>query len=178
MTTADLRPLGAHLQSDAVLLRAECLGRCVPGKILVAGVTFDVRGGETLALVGPSGSGKTSLLRLLNRLDEPTSGTVFLNGADYRQLVPRDLRRRVGMVTQRAYLFPGTVAGNLRFGPGQRGEELPDDQVDELLSGVGLVGYAARNVATLSVEKHSESRLHAYWLTRPRYCCSDCPKRS
>jgi putative ABC transport system ATP-binding protein len=142
--------LGAHLQSDAVLLRAERLCRCVSGKILVAGATFDVRGGETLAIVGPSGSGKTSLLRLLNRLDEPTSGTVFLNGADYRQLVPRDLRRRVGMVTQRPYLFPGTVAQNLRFGPRQRGEELPDDQVDELLSGVGLVGYAARNVANLS----------------------------
>jgi putative ABC transport system ATP-binding protein len=150
MTTADLRPIGARPQSDAVLLRAERLGRRVPGKILVAGATFDVRGGETLAIVGPSGSGKSSLLRLLNRLDEPTSGTVFLNGADYRQLVPRDLRRRVGMVTQRPYLFPGTVAHNLRFGPRQRGEELPDDQVDELLSGVGLVGYAARNVANLS----------------------------
>jgi putative ABC transport system ATP-binding protein len=54
------------------------------------------------------------------------------------------------MVTQRPYLFPGTVAQNLRFGPRQRGEELPDDQVDELLSGVGLVEYAARNVANLS----------------------------
>jgi putative ABC transport system ATP-binding protein len=142
--------MGAHLQSDAVVLRAERLARCVSGKILVAGATFDVGGGETLAVVGPSGSGKTSLLRLLNRLDEPTSGTVFLNGADYRQLVPRDLRRRVGMVTQRPYLFPGTVAQNLRFGPKQRGEELPNDQVDELLSGVGLEGYAARNVANLS----------------------------
>ena len=107
MTTADLHPMGAHLQSDAILLKAERLGRCVPGKILVAGATFDVRGGETLALVGPSGSGKTSLLRLLNRLDEPTSGTVFLNGADYRQLRPRDLRRRVGMVTQRPPLSTG-----------------------------------------------------------------------
>ena len=54
------------------------------------------------------------------------------------------------MVTQRPYLFPGTVAQNLRFGPKQRGEELPNDQVDELLSGVGLEGYAARNVANLS----------------------------
>ena len=150
MTTADLHPMGAHLQSDAVVLRAERLGRCIPAKILVAGAAFDVRVGETLAIVGPSGSGKTSLLRLLNRLDEPTSGTVFLNGADYRQLAPRDLRRRVGMVTQRPYLFPGTVAENLGFGPKQRGEELPGDQVDELLSGVGLVGYAERNVANLS----------------------------
>jgi ABC-type transport system involved in cytochrome bd biosynthesis fused ATPase/permease subunit len=128
-------------------------------------------------IVGPSGLGKTSLLRLLNRLDEPTSGTVFLSGADYRQLVTRDLRRRVGMVTQRPYLFSGTVAENLRLRPRQRGEELPGDQIDELLSGVSLVGYAARNVATLSVEKHSESRLHAYWLTRPRYCCSMSRRR-
>src|SRR5271166_4209933 len=142
--------MGAHLQSDAVLLRAEHLGRSVPGKILVADATFDVHRGETLAIVGPSGSGKTSLLRLLNRLDEPTSGTEFLDGADYRQLAPPELRRRVGMVMQRPYLFPGTVAENLRFGPRQRGEEMPDDQVDKLLAGVGLVGYAARNVSNLS----------------------------
>jgi len=142
--------MGAHLQSHAVLLRAEHLSRSVPGKILVADATFDVHRGETLAIVGPSGSGKTSLLRLLNRLDEPTSGTEFLDGADYRQLAPTDLRRRVGMVMQRPYLFPGTVAENLRFGPRQRGEEMPDDQVDKLLAGVGLVGYAARNVANLS----------------------------
>jgi putative ABC transport system ATP-binding protein len=54
------------------------------------------------------------------------------------------------MVTQRPYLFPGTVAENLRFGPRQSGEELADDRVDELLAGVGLGGYAGRNVANLS----------------------------
>jgi putative ABC transport system ATP-binding protein len=142
--------MGADLQSNGVLLRAVRLGRSVPKKILVADAAFDVRRGETLVIVGPSGSGKTSLLRLLNRLDEPTSGTVFLGGADYRQLAPRDLRRRVGMVTQRSYLFPGTVAENLRFGPRQHGEELPDVRVDELLAGVGLGGYDSRNVANLS----------------------------
>src|ERR1700719_3394587 len=99
MTTAALHPLGAPLQSDRVLLRAERLGRCVPGKILVAGASFDVRGGETLAIVGPSGSGKTSLLRLLNRLDEPTGGTVFVEGTDYRGIEHRDLRSRLGLVS-------------------------------------------------------------------------------
>src|SRR6478752_5942399 len=142
--------MSAPLIPAPVILRAEHLARSVKDKTLVQDASFELRKGEVLAITGPSGSGKTSLLRLLNRLDEPTSGTVFLNGADYRQLAPRDLRRRVGMVTQRPYLFPGTVAQNLRFGPRQRGEELPDDQVDELLSGVGLVGYAARNVANLS----------------------------
>lgn len=135
---------------DATVLRAESLGRSVPGKLLVDGATFEVRKGETLAIVGPSGSGKSSLLRLMNRLDEPTSGTVYLDGVDYRQIAPRELRRRVGMVLQRPFLFAGSVADNLQFGPRQRGEELSPAAVEELLSGVGLASFAARDVSNLS----------------------------
>jgi len=133
-----------------VVLRAEKLGRSVREKVLVMDASFEVRKGETLAIAGPSGSGKSSLLRLLNRLDEPTSGTVYLDGVDYRKIAPRELRRRVGMVTQRAYLFPGTVAENLRFGPRQRAEELNQSRIEELLAGVGLAGYGSRDVANLS----------------------------
>ena len=91
-----------------------------------------------LAITGRSGSGKTSLLRLLNRLDEPTSGTVFVEGKDYRGIEPRELRRKLGLVTQRPYLFPGTVADNLRFGPVQRGETLGSEAIADLLAQVGL----------------------------------------
>jgi putative ABC transport system ATP-binding protein len=136
--------------SGPAILRAEHLGRIVNSKILLEDATFEVRVGEILAIIGPSGSGKSSLLRLLNRLDEPTSGTVYLEGTDYRQIVPRELRRKLGMVTQRAFLFPGTVASNLRFGPAQRGETLSDDSVEKLLEQVGLKGYASRDVANLS----------------------------
>ena len=103
-----------------------------------------------LAITGASGSGKTSLLRLLNRLDEPTSGTVFVEGTDYRKIAPRELRRKLGMVTQRPFLFPGSVADNLRFGPAQRGETLQPDLIAELLAQVGLKDYAGRDVANLS----------------------------
>lgn len=103
-----------------------------------------------MAITGPSGSGKTSLLRLLNRLDEPTAGTVFVEGINYHNIEPRDLRRKLGMVTQRPYLFSGTVADNLRFGPAQRGEMLPDESIAQLLAQVGLKGYAQRDVANLS----------------------------
>ena len=137
-------------QSDSVVLRAENLGRSVPGKVLVSGANFDVRKGETLAIVGPSGSGKSSLLRLLNRLDEPTSGTVYLDGADYRQIPPREVRRRVGMVLQRPFLFPGKVADNLQFGARQRGQTLSPKQIAELLAGVGLSGFESRDVSNLS----------------------------
>ena len=131
-------------------MRAENLGRSVLGKILVADASFEVRKGETLVIVGPSGSGKSSLLRLLNRLDEPSNGSVYLDGVDYRQIEPRELRRRVGMVTQRPFLFPGTVATNLQFGPQQRGETLNEGRIEKLLSGVGLAGYSSRDVANLS----------------------------
>jgi putative ABC transport system ATP-binding protein len=87
---------------------------------------------------------------LLNRLDEPTDGTVYLDGTDYRQIAPRELRRRVGMVTQRPYLFSGTVAENLRFGPQQRGEVVTDTRVEELLAAVGLASYSERGIANLS----------------------------
>ena len=136
--------------SDSIILRSEHLGRVVGDRILVEDVNFDVRVGEVMAVVGPSGSGKSSLLRLLNRLDEPTSGTVFVQGTDYRQIPPRELRRKLGLVTQRPFLFPGTVAENLRFGPEQRGETLSQDSLEDLLARVGLKGYAARNVANLS----------------------------
>jgi putative ABC transport system ATP-binding protein len=140
----------AQSWSKPAVLQAENLGRTVRDKVLVADASFEVRKGETLAIVGPSGSGKSSLLRLLNRLDEPSTGTVYLDDVDYRQIAPRELRRRVGMVTQRAFLFPGTVADNLRFGPRQRGEEFNESRIEELLAGVGLTGYGSRDVANLS----------------------------
>jgi putative ABC transport system ATP-binding protein len=133
-----------------MVLRTEKLGRTVPGKVLVSDATFEVRKGEILAIVGPSGSGKSSLLRLLNRLDESTEGNVYLDGVDYRQVAPRELRRRVGMVMQRPYLFAGTVLDNLRFGPRQRGEELSTAAAEALLAGVGLPGFGSRDVANLS----------------------------
>ena len=88
------------------------LCRAVGAKRLVDDVSVAVEPGEVLAVVGASGAGKSSFLRLLNRLDEPTGGTVMIDGADYRAIAPPDLRRRVGMVMQTAYLFAGSVAAS------------------------------------------------------------------
>jgi putative ABC transport system ATP-binding protein len=132
------------------ILATDHLTREIGGVRIVDDVSVEVRAGELLVVVGPSGAGKSSFLRLLNRLDEPTSGTVLLQGTDYRKIPPRDLRRRVGMVTQTAYLFPGTIAGNLRFGPQQQGIALPQETIDSLLIQVGLAGRADEDVAHLS----------------------------
>jgi putative ABC transport system ATP-binding protein len=135
---------------DSVVIRADHLGRTVDGKVLIQDVTFEVQRGETLGVVGPSGAGKSSLLRLLNRLDEPTSGTVYVEGVDYREIAARELRRKISMVMQRPYLFPGTVEANVRFGPLQRGVSISAGEIAKLLDRVGLSGYATRNVANLS----------------------------
>jgi putative ABC transport system ATP-binding protein len=138
------------LERQAIAIETEHLSRTVVDRVLVSDITVQVQPGEVLAVVGPSGAGKSSFLRLLNRLDEPTGGTVRLRGQDYRELAPRELRRRVGMVMQMAYLFPGTVAANIAFGPWQRGERLAAEQIDALLERVGLPGYQERDVKNLS----------------------------
>ena len=88
----------------APALEAEHLSRAVVGKVLTNDISVQVQTGEVLAIVGPSGSGKSSFLRLLNRLDEPTGGTVRVNGQDFRELAPQELRRGAdGAMTGFAY---------------------------------------------------------------------------
>jgi putative ABC transport system ATP-binding protein len=136
-------------QPAAAMLETKHLSRSVGEKDLVQDINVAV-GQEILAVVGPSGAGKSSFLRLLNRLDEPTAGTVLLKGQDYRSIAPQELRRRVGMLLQTAYLFRGTVAANIGFGPDQRGEALAPAQIASLLERVGLPGFAQRDVGHLS----------------------------
>ena len=141
------------MKSDRYLLECRKVSRQLPGPantFLLENVSFGVAKAEVLAVLGPSGAGKSTLLRLLNRLDEPTGGTILLGGEDYRSLTPRTLRRRVGMIMQRAYLFPGTVAENVRFGPVQHGLAISDAEIENLLNQVGLAGYGDRDVGTLS----------------------------
>ena len=135
---------------SSAILQTMHLSREIAGERIVDDVTVAVRTGSVLVVTGASGSGKSSFLRLLNRLDEPTSGTVEFETRDYRQIEPRELHRRIGMVTQTAFLFPGTIADNLRFGPQQRGIELPKETIDDLLSQVGLAGRANEDVTHLS----------------------------
>ena len=111
--------------ANPFVLRAEHLGRTISDKILIEDANFELQKRRSACHHRPQRLGQDFLLRLLNRLDEPTSGTVYVEGADYRRIEPRELRRKLGMVTQRPYLFPGAVADNLRFGPAQRGQTLP-----------------------------------------------------
>jgi putative ABC transport system ATP-binding protein len=132
------------------ILETEELTRKVDQTVLVEDVSITVRPEEVFILFGPSGSGKTSLLRLLNRLDEPTSGTVLLDGTDYRKIDPRTLRQRVGWVPQAPTLIDGTVAENVTWGPRLRDDPIDESQLDTLLDRLGLSGFAERSADRLS----------------------------
>jgi len=139
------RPAESHPIATVPPVLETChLRREVNGAVLVADVSIKVTRGEIIAIVGPSGAGKSSLLRLLNRLDEPSSGEVFVEGQDYRLIPPQELRRRVGMIMQLPYLFPGSINDNIRFGPQQQGKDLAPKEIEENWGRNTVVGYHAR----------------------------------
>ncbi|MGY4102919.1 ABC transporter ATP-binding protein [Nocardia sp. R16R-3T] len=107
-------------------------------------VTFP--GGQCSAVVGPSGTGKTTLLRLLNRLDEPNSGTILLDDVPITRFPAPDLRRHIGLVPQRPTLLTDTVSEEIRVGRA----DLTSDRIDTLLARVGLPDFRDRRCLELS----------------------------
>jgi ATP-binding cassette subfamily B protein len=86
-------------------------------------VTFEARPGQTTAIIGSTGAGKTTLIGLIPRLFDVTSGQVLVDGVDVRELDPDVLWSKIGLVPQTPYLFSGTVASNLRYGKPNATEE-------------------------------------------------------
>ncbi len=93
------------------------------------GISFRSTAGRTTAIIGSTGAGKTTLISLVTRLFDATSGTVLVDGVDVRQLDPELLWNRIGLVPQKPYLFTGTVASNLRYG----NPEATDDELWQAL---------------------------------------------
>lgn len=121
----------------------------VGGTEILAGVDASMQDGEITAVVGPSGAGKSTLLRAINRLIEPSSGEVYLDGEPTDSLDPLELRRRIGMVFQIPALFGDSVEEALLYGAHLAGKS-PDPR--RLLELVGLEpSMAGRAPETLSV---------------------------
>ncbi len=83
---------------------------------VLRGIDLDVKRGETVALVGGSGGGKTTLVNLVPRFFDPTSGRLSLDGTDLRDFDPRELRQRIGIVTQETLLFMDSIHDNIAYG--------------------------------------------------------------
>ncbi len=150
--------------------------------VAVRNVSFDIAAGETFVIMGLSGSGKSTLLRCLNRLVEPTRGTVLVKGEDVTQASAdrlRALRRTaMSMVFQHFGLLPHrTVRGNVEYGLEVSGvnREQRRAKADEALALVGLADYAERRIQTLSGGMQQRVGLARALATDPAILLMDEP---
>jgi polar amino acid transport system ATP-binding protein len=138
----------------SVSLVANDIHQTLGGNAVLRGVDIEAPAGTTVAVIGPSGSGKSTLLRTLNRLHEPDSGDILLDGRSVLADDPDKLRQRIGMVFQHFNLFPHrTVLDNVALAP-RKLLRLPRDEARDLataqLQRVGLTHKAAARPGTLS----------------------------
>lgn len=157
-------------------LRGVCLER--GGRGILQGVTLELPRAAITSVIGPSGAGKTSLLRLLNRLDDPSAGTIELGGRRLVDCGVNELRRRVGFVFQTQALFPGSVADNLRtaaeLGGARARAQAPE--IEAVLGAVGLdASDAQREAALLSGGEQQRVGIARALMTRPEVLLLDEP---
>lgn len=139
---------------------------------MLGGIDLEIPDGAT-AVLGPSGVGKSTLLRLLNRLADPDSGTVLFRGEDVRALDPRALRRRASLVPQLPAPLPGTVTDNVRFGPSLVERDVDVGRALEL---AGLSpAYADRDARRLSVGEQQRVMLARALALEPEALLLDEP---
>jgi putative ABC transport system ATP-binding protein len=156
-----------------VKVRISDVRYAVEGAEILEGVSATVGEGEVFSIVGPSGAGKSTLLRTINRLVEPTSGEIFLDGAPTGEMNPLELRRRVGMVFQLPALFGETVADAVLYGLRlmNRGAD-----TGPLLESVGLdPALAGRNPQSLSVGQQQRVAIARSLALEPEVLLMDEP---
>jgi osmoprotectant transport system ATP-binding protein len=143
-------------QTGETMIRLENLSKVFPAQNepAVDDLSMDIFEGEIVVLVGPSGCGKTTTMKMINRLIEPSSGRIFLQGEDVTKVNPDKLRRRIGYVIQQIGLFPHmTIADNIATVPKMLGwdKERTSRRIDELLETVGIdLSYRDRYPKELS----------------------------
>ncbi len=156
MTDNGSRNVGIAKDAPEAMIRLENLSMTFPGQTesAVEDLSMEIPEGEIVVFVGPSGCGKTTTMKMINRIIEPSSGRIFLQGEDVTKVNADKLRRRMGYVIQQIGLFPHkTIADNIATVPMMLGWEKKrvSDRVDELLETVSMdLSYRSRYPKELS----------------------------
>jgi len=146
---------------------------------LLRDISFSADGSQITVIIGPSGGGKSTLIRLINRLADPTSGKIYLGEVDIATLDPLLLRRRVALVPQKPFMFEGTVLENLQRPFLYRQQTPPGPQSEEVLSALELArldpGLAERDARSLSLGQQQRVSLARALITKPEVLLLDEP---
>ncbi|MHB8120231.1 MAG: ABC transporter ATP-binding protein [Methanothrix sp.] len=163
------------------LLEISSLGKSYGKAEILKGIDLTIERGEILGLIGPTGSGKTTLLRLVNLLDEPSTGSILFDGREVSGRPERELlaaRRRMAMVFQKPVMFKASVEENVSFGLKMRGRvdaEEMKGRMKEALAAVGLSGYESRDANTLSGGEMQRIALARALVLQPELLLLDEP---
>ena len=149
-------------------------------KDILKDVNLRIEDGEFMVLVGPSGSGKTTMLKMINRLSEPTDGNIYMNGKRIKDYEVRELRLSTGYVLQKIALFPNlTVAENIALIPEMKGwsKEQIAYKTEELLNKVGLpaADYVHRLPSELSGGEQQRIGIVRAIIAEPKILLMDEP---
>lgn len=168
--------------AEIVRLEGVCfLGRNPEGAQvqLLDGVSFSVKSGEITAIIGPSGGGKSTLIRLINRLTEPSAGRIFFKGEDIAAMDPLQLRCLVALVPQKPFMFEGTVLDNLQIPFLYRRAPTPAAGSAEMLEVLDLArldrGLLERDARSLSLGQQQRVSIARALITKPLALLLDEP---
>lgn len=151
--------------------------RCVGSRAILKDVSLDVGDGEIMAILGPSGAGKTTLLRIVNMLDRPDSGHVFIDGRDIWAGHRLDTQRAMAMVFQKPIAFSMTVYDNVAYGLRLRGVSREETRirVNEALRVLDMAGKERQYARSLSGGETQRLAFARAFVLRPKLLLLDEP---
>lgn len=160
------------------MIQIDNIRKSFDGKDILSGVSETIKTGEIFAIIGPSGQGKTTLLRILNLLETPSLGRIFLDGVSIHETQDRNqVRRKMGMVFQDTIAFHDSVFNNIALGLRYRhySKKEIDERVMQKLGEIGLSGFENRNASTLSGGEKQRVALARALITDPQILILDEP---